>query len=77
MKHFLEEVALVLSQIRLGLCGSPVESYHSRAEDMYRVQGLTWKGREHLGRKERPKVIGGTSERPAEENRGPLGWGKN
>lgn len=34
MKLFLEEVALVLSQIRLGLYGSQEESYHPRAEGM-------------------------------------------
>lgn len=48
MKHFLEEVALVLSQIRLWLCGSQGQSFYSKAEGMYRGQGLTWKGREHL-----------------------------
>lgn len=34
MKPFLEEVALVLSQIRLGLYGSQEESHHPRAEGM-------------------------------------------
>ena len=70
MKHFLEEVALVLSQIRLWLCGSQGQSYYSKAEGMHRGQGLTWKGREHLGRKERAKVIGGNSERLRKASRG-------